>query len=221
MCASYGLDPRFPGYTDYRRGLISLVQLKKLAEWATSNDNAVVRPTGKNLRNLNPVFLQGGEFAEAWWGQIVGGQPAKFSCINTRLERVQAKPGLASKRVLIPASSWFEYQDPAKTRYSMTSAEPFMLAGLRTSGRLADGSEFICYSIITGPPAPHLEVIHNRMPVMLPGDFFDDWIDPDANGTPELIGAAIAASDRIEGSFTATLAPTPAKKKKAEPEALF
>lgn len=218
MCASYGLDPRFPGYTDYRRGLITLVELKKMVDWVTGNDGAVVRPTGKNARNLNPVFLQGGEFAEAWWGQIIGGEPAKFPSINTKLERVQAKPGLANRRVLVPASEWFEYQKPSKTRYAMTSDEPFMLAGLRTAGRLADGAEFICYSIITGPPAPHLEVIHDRMPVMLPLDFCDDWIDPDSDGSRELVDAAIAARDRIAPSFTATLAPA---KKKAEPEALF
>ena len=218
MCASYGLDPRFPGYTDYRRGLISLITLKKMVDWVTSNDGDVVRPTGKNARNLNPVFLQGGELAEAWWGQIIGGEPAKFPSINTRLERVLAKPGLANKRVLVPASEWYEYQKPAKTRYSMTSDEPFMLAGLRTSGRLADGSDFICYSIITGPTAPQLEVIHDRMPVMIPASLFDDWIDPETPGSPELIAAAIAARDQIAPSLTATLAPV---KKTAEPEALF
>lgn len=205
MCASYGLDPRFPGYREYRRGLISLATLEGLVSWVAGNEGEVIRPTGRNARNLNPI-IQNGELVLAWWGQIVGGEPAKFPSINTRLERVAAKPGLANKRALVPLSEWYEYQKPAKTRYAMSSESPFMLAGLTTSGRLSDGSEFTCYSIITGPAAPHLEAIHDRMPVVLPPEFFDDWLDPDAAGSTALIDAAVAARDSIAADVTARLA---------------
>ena len=202
MCASYGLDPRFPGYREYRRGLISLATVNGMVAWVVGNDGATIRPTGKNLRNLNPI-IQHGNLVTAWWGQIVGGEPAKFPSINTRLERVLSSPGLANKRVLIPLSEWYEYQKPAKTRYAMSSESPFMLAGLTTQGRLADASEFTCYSIITGPPAPQLAVIHDRMPLVLPTAFFDDWLDPTSKGSRSLVEAAIAASDSIAAEFTA------------------
>lgn len=209
MCASYGLDPRFPGYREYRRGLISLATLEGLVSWVAGNDGAVIRPTGKNARNLNPI-IQTGDLVLAWWGQIVGGEPAKFPSINTRLERVLSNPGLANRRALVPLSEWYEYQKPAKTRYAMSVVSPFMLAGLTTSGRLADGSEFTCYSIITGPAAPHLEAIHDRMPVLVPPEFFDDWLDPDAKGSRELVEAAVAARDSIAADVTARPADTKA-----------
>ncbi len=209
MCASYGLDPRFPGYREYRRGLISLATLEGLVSWVAGNDGAVIRPTRKNARNLNPI-IQTGDLVLAWWGQIVGGEPAKFPSINTRLERVLSNPGLANRRALVPLSEWYEYQKPAKTRYAMSAVSPFMLAGLTTSGRLADGSEFTCYSIITGPAAPHLEAIHDRMPVLVPPEFFDDWLDPDAKGSRELVEAAVAARDSIAADVTARSADTKA-----------
>ena len=52
MCASYGLDPRFTD-TELLAAADEAV-LEGLRGWAEQNARETVRPTGKNLRNLNP-----------------------------------------------------------------------------------------------------------------------------------------------------------------------
>lgn len=45
MCASYGLDPRMPGWAEFRRGLITLSTLESMTDWAGRNAGATIRPT--------------------------------------------------------------------------------------------------------------------------------------------------------------------------------
>ena len=56
MCASYGLDPRFTD-TELLAAADEAV-LEGLRGWAEQNARETVRPTGKNLRNLNPIVVQ-------------------------------------------------------------------------------------------------------------------------------------------------------------------
>lgn len=99
MCASYGLDPRF---TDAE--LLAEADgaiLDGLREWAAANAGETLRPTGKNLRNLNPVVVDhdgSATLEPAWWGFLVNGEPARFPSINTRSERLQERPGAAKAR---------------------------------------------------------------------------------------------------------------------------
>ena len=216
MCASYGLQLLPEDLEDFPT-LNEKTLDSTVAEWFHENFGTVVRPTGINLRNLNPI-VRGDRFELAWWGRIVDGAPAEFPSINSRLERVQERPGMANQRALIPATGWYEYQKPTKTRYAMASGIPFAFAGLTTSGRLADGSIYTCYSIITGPATPQLEVIHGRMPLVIPSEFFDEWLDPDAQGSRALVDATITAHESIADGFSARLAPT---AKQATRPALF
>jgi hypothetical protein len=115
MCASYGLDPRF---TDAE--LLAAADdavLEGLRVWARENAGETVRPTGKNLRNLNPLIVQPDAapiLEPAWWGFLVNGEPAKFPSINTRSERLQERPGGAKARAIVPATSWYEMQKPSR-----------------------------------------------------------------------------------------------------------
>lgn len=50
-------------------------------------------------------------------------------------------------------------------------------------------------ALFTMDAAPHLAEIHDRNPLMLPEDFWSDWLDTGAAGYQELVNAAIAVSE--------------------------
>ena len=206
MCASYGLDPRLGDYKSLVRAGDE-VAIESLREWAKTNANELLRPTGKNLRNLNPIIRGDRAVEFAWWGFLIGGEPSRFPSINTRSERLKEKPGNANGRALVPATSWLEMQKPSRDWYSFDTGEVFAMAAVTQSGRPTGGDWLTCYSIVMQPAREDLVDLHDRMPLLIPEDFYDDWLDPDRMGDPELIEAALAASQRIVAQVSASLAP--------------
>jgi putative SOS response-associated peptidase YedK len=198
MCASYGLDPRF---TDAE--LLEAADeevLEGLRGWAEENAGETVRPTGKNLRNLNPIVVQpdtAPTLEPAWWGFLVGGEPSKFPSINTRSERLQDRPGGLKTRALVPATSWFEMKKPERVwhEFLVDDGALFGMAAVTQRGRTTDGAWFTCYSIVMRPAPDHLADIHDRMPLLVPASLSHDWLT--AAPTREIIDEAIAASDEI------------------------
>ena len=204
MCASYGLDPRF---TDAE--LLTAADeavLDGLRAWADENAGETVRPTGKNLRNLNPIVVQPDAapiLEPAWWGFLVGGEPSKFPSINTRSERLQDRPGGLKTRALVPATSWYEMKKPERVwhEFLVDDGALFGMAAVTQRGRTADGSWFTCYSIVMRPAPDGLADIHDRMPLLIPASLSHDWLT--AEPTREIIDEAIAASDEVAARVTA------------------
>lgn len=199
MCASYGLDPRF---TDAE--LISAVDeeiLEGLRAWAQENAGETLRPTGKNLRNLNPILVDAdGETAvePAWWGFLIDGAPSRFPSINTRSERLQERPGSLRSRAIVPATGWYEMKKPERVwhEFGLDGGALFGMAAVTQRGRTADGEWFTCYSIVMRPAPAHLAGIHDRMPVLIPTPFARDWLR--AQGDRELIDEALLAAASLD-----------------------
>lgn len=199
MCASYGLDPRF---TDAE--LISAVDeeiLEGLRAWAQENAGETLRPTGKNLRNLNPILVDadGATAVEpAWWGFLIDGAPSRFPSINTRSERLQERPGSLRSRAIVPATGWYEMKKPERVwhEFGLDGGALFGMAAVTQRGRTADGEWFTCYSIVMRPAPAHLAGIHDRMPVLIPTPFARDWLR--AQGDRELIDEALLAAASLD-----------------------
>src|SRR6185436_780182 len=89
------------------------------------------------------------------------------------------------RRCLILADGFYEWKANEgagrKTKtpmyIHMKSGEPFAFAGLWEAWR-PDGAEpILSCTIITGQPNSLVETIHDRMPVILPRDSYDTWLD--------------------------------------------
>ncbi len=205
MCASYGLDPRMPGYREWRRGLEDLSKPDKLQAWAQLNGSKTIRPTGVRARNLNPIIRVGG-MELAWWGFGPRGVPSKYPTINARsetlLSRATWREGYRTRRALIPATTWYEYQQPSKTRYGLGTGRLMMLAAVTGPATIEEG-EVSCYSMVMQPAADHLAYIHDRSPLLIGEDLADDWLDPATIGDQQLVDAALAASEELLSEVTA------------------
>jgi len=118
---------------------------------------------------------------------------------NARGETVSEKPAFhssfAKHRCLIPASGFYEWkaiEEGGKVRkqpYYICPNEPdsyFAFAGLLAAWKAPTGETIVSTCIITTAPNEVMAPIHDRMPVILPPDFFDTWLDPSNNNTDAL-----------------------------------
>ena len=193
MCASYGLDPRFDDreYID----AVDAAVLEGLHSWASHNDGEILRPTGKNLRNLNPIVTDPSTLELGWWGYLVNGAPASFASINTRSERLANSKGSLPGRAIVPVTYWREMAKPSRVwhHFSAPAHGLLGLAAVTRPGRTADGTDYTCYSIVMQPASQHLEHIHDRIPLLINPGFAEEWLQTASPGG-ELIDAAIAAA---------------------------
>ena len=108
--------------------------------------------------------------------------------INARSETAPEKPSFRSafrrRRCLIAADGFYEWkrEDGGKQPYyfRMQDGRPFGFAGLWESWEKGDGTLRTC-TILTTRANSVLEGIHERMPVILPSDSYNAWLDPDAD----------------------------------------
>lgn len=120
--------------------------------------------------------------------------------INARAETLLEKPAFrraaVSRRCLVPADGWYEWQvspvekdakgKPRKQPFFMYPADGSVaaIAGVyelwRDPSRHADDPQawLATYAVLTTAAEPALHVIHDRMPLILPPDRWDAWLDP-------------------------------------------
>lgn len=202
MCSAYGLDPRF---TDgaYRDAADATV-LEQLRAWAQGNKAATLRPTGPRALNTNPVLTSLATLELGWWGYLAGGKPIRHTT-NTRSERFVESAKPLPRRAIVPASAWFEMQKPSRVWFTLALPERQLLglAAFVRPGRAADGSEYLCYSLVMQPALDALSHVHDRMPVLVAPAFADEWLTSTAPGS-ELLAGAFATSAAVGADVAAT-----------------
>ena len=120
--------------------------------------------------------------------------------INARVETAAEKPSFrdsfARRRCLIPADGFYEWErrQKGKLPHYIFSADgsPLPLAGLWSSWKdPGTGERLRTCTILTGPPTELVKPLHDRMPVIIPRELWDDWLDPE-NQDPDAVRAVLA-----------------------------
>lgn len=202
MCSSYGLDPRFTD-REYRE-VVDAQVLEQLRTWSAQNAGDTLRPTGRIRRNLNPMITSTSTLELGWWGYLVDGRPATFPSTNTRSERFLTSTKPLSRRVIVPATHWFEMQKPSRKWFELGREERQLLglAAFARPGRAEDGTEYLCYSLVMRPALEHISHAHDRMPLLITPELTDEWIHSDAPGA-DLLATALDASDTVGADIAA------------------
>ena len=108
------------------------------------------------------------------------------SMINARSETAATKPAfrdaLKSRRCLIPADAFYEWMRTGKTKqpycFEVGESELYAFAGIWDRWKDPTGNWMKTCSILTTTPNAVTSVVHDRMPVILPKDDYDVWLDP-------------------------------------------
>lgn len=117
--------------------------------------------------------------------------------INARGETVAEKPSfrgsLKYKRCLVLADGFYEWkaQPGKKTKtpfyIHMKDRQPFAIAGLWDTWNSPDGSSIKTCALITTGPNELMEMIHDRMPVIVHPRDYAKWLDPSPQTPDQLL----------------------------------
>lgn len=147
---------------------------------APTQDVATVRQDReKPLRNLSLTR----------WGLIPNwSQDASvgFKMINARAETAGDLPAfrdaLKSRRCLIAADGFYEWKKLGKDKqpycFTLNDDGIFGFAGLWDSWKSPEGKTVETCSILTTSANELVRDVHDRMPVILPRETYDLWLDP-------------------------------------------
>jgi putative SOS response-associated peptidase YedK len=105
--------------------------------------------------------------------------------INARAETLTVKPAFKDafkrRRCLVVADGFFEWQKQGATKtplfIHLEPERPFGFAGLYEIWTPPLGEKLVTCTIITTEPNELVRPIHDRMPVILPKDAEDFWLD--------------------------------------------
>jgi putative SOS response-associated peptidase YedK len=126
--------------------------------------------------------------------------------INARAETLTASPAFRDafrrKRCLVPVDSFYEWKRDGTVRqpYRIVRRDgrPLVLAGLWAGWRdPATDAVRRTFTIVTTTPNDAIAGLHDRMPVIVPDDAWDRWLDPRPADPGELLGLLVP-SDAID-----------------------
>jgi putative SOS response-associated peptidase YedK len=148
-------------------------------------------------------------FALVRWGLIPAWvkDPRTFSLlINARGESVNRKPAFRNamkrRRCLLPADGFYEWRREAQAKQPFfiraKDESPLAFAGLWETWTGPNGEETETAAIVTTAANRTLAPIHDRMPVIVPPDAFDFWLDPNVDGETASAAIAPARDDLLE-----------------------
>lgn len=141
------------------------------------------------------IILDGSERAARLyrWGLIpVWSKDIKIGArmINARGETIAEKPSFRSafkrRRCLIPADGFYEWeaipgQKKKRPWYIGVAGKPIVaFAGIWEHWTGADGAEIESCAIVTTDANSSVARIHDRMPVILPEETYNRWLDPNS-----------------------------------------
>ncbi len=137
------------------------------------------------------------------WGLIpywAKDRSIEFKTINAMSETAAEKPAfreaMRRRRCLVLADGFYEWQkirpkEKQPYNFGMLDDSVFALAGLWESWRDPAGEVVETYTILTTSPNSLVADVHDRMPVILRVEDYDQWLDPG-------ITDAVRVADRLK-----------------------
>lgn len=133
--------------------------------------------------------------------------------VNARVESLLSKPAFSkaalTRRCLVPVDAWYEWQTsptaqatdgtPRKQPFAVASADGSVLslAGIYEFWKDPSKGEddptrwLVSFAVVTTEAEPGLDRLHERMPLVVPKELRDAWLDPtvdDAEEVEDLLG---------------------------------
>lgn len=139
---------------------------------------------GSNLPDRRALLVRWG-FTPSWVKN-----PREFPLLinaraETAVDKASFRAAMRHRRVLIPASGFYEWRRPSKE--SGEKPQPYWIrprrggvivfAGLMETWSSPDGSEVDTGAILTSAANKTMSPIHDRMPVVIKPEDFSRWLD--------------------------------------------
>lgn len=174
-------------------------------EFSTNSAPELSLPADWNIKPTNEVYIIKNQAIEiASWGMIAHwsksddeAAKSQSSAINARSESVHEKPtfkaAFRSNRCLLPASGYYEwaselgkYKTKQPIYISRDDGKLLALSGVFQSWTSPSGRVIQSVAIITRQAVGQLAQVHSRMPVFLPRERWQDWMNPKVNDVEKI-----------------------------------
>lgn len=189
VCTRYALEKDLPEMRELIEEVLNSPLMRKFLETHARPliTDGEVRPT-----DIVPVIAPDSKASRSvfpmQWGFMAGDN--KRTLFNARVETAGEKPTFReawrSHRCIIPASYYFEWEHLRSTDGKVKTGDKYVIqpAGCTITWlcglyRIEDG--YPVFVVLTKAPTVELGRIHDRMPLMLPEDKIDEWIDPSSD----------------------------------------
>jgi putative SOS response-associated peptidase YedK len=123
---------------------------------------------------------------------------------NARIETIAERPAfrgaLANRRCLVVADAFYEWKTEGRRKRPhviRTDDAAFAMAGLWESWTSGDGEVIESCTVVTRDAVGAVASLHDRMPVILGPERYDDWLDPQQSDASQLT-ALLRASARTD-----------------------
>jgi putative SOS response-associated peptidase YedK len=134
-----------------------------------------------------------------------GAKQGPANMINARVETVAQKPAykkaLTVRRCVIPVNGYYEWQKIGNHKQPLyihaKDGKPIPLSGVWERWTSRDGEVIESFAIVTRASSGFLAAVHDRMPLEVPKDALDLWLDPDPK-KPEELAAVLQADSGVE-----------------------
>ena len=149
-----------------------------------------------------------------WHKEMPEGRPLFNARVETAFEKASFRTPWKRRRALIPMNGWYEWEGvtspktpnyiyPDQTRSDLAlsghvhsgKVELSAFAGLWDQWRVDEGITLLSFTILTTHAVGAVKHLHHRMPVRLPPDQWQNWLDPDIK--PERTIAHMLGSDDL------------------------
>ncbi|PSF33907.1 hypothetical protein C7H19_19495 [Aphanothece hegewaldii CCALA 016] len=118
-----------------------------------------------------------------------------YKLINARTQTLAEKPSFRNafkhRRCLIVADGFYEWQKREKYKQPyyihLEDRQPFAFAGLWETWQPKEGETITSCTIITTEANALMQPIHDRMPVILTSDAYEQWLDPTLSQSESLL----------------------------------
>ncbi|MBQ2678954.1 MAG: SOS response-associated peptidase [Firmicutes bacterium] len=201
MCTRFYIEPDI----EETRALIAEIKSSKLADKFVKAGSAILTSGEIRPTNVVPVIApdrngRKSAFPMKWGFQI----PGRSLIVNARTESAAQKPTFKeswkSRRCIIPASWYFEWEHLTGANGRKKTGDKYMIQPAGSSitwlaGLYRIEGGFPVFAVLTREPTEELRRIHDRMPLIMPRDLIDDWINPEAK--PEEL-VKFALTDMME-----------------------
>ena len=119
------------------------------------------------------------------WGLVPSWSTDGKGFINARAETLEERPSFNEsfrlRRCLIPANGFFEWKRSGREKrpfyFQSHDESAFAFAGVWDTWKVQNRLITTC-AIITTPANDLVGELHDRMPAILPAEFYDAWLNP-------------------------------------------
>ena len=142
--------------------------------------------------------------------------------INARAETLLQKPSFQNlvprKRCVVITDGYYEWKRtssksiPFYIRHRENKLLP--MAGLWDIWKNLSGDSIFSYTVITTTPAPDIEDIHHRMPVILKQDDINPWLQVHNTSIPDAMDLLMSYAGQLHSFQVSTLVNSPRNNRK-------